>query len=105
MHSSPTEGGGKFWADGPFKSRLGWRPTYAGVRPVDNRRGPESPAAKASQTLRGATTGSCSTLRWAWPMPVSKGRNMRSTSSGFMKPCNSPCFAQLAAFFIDLRAE
>lgn len=45
------------------------------------------------------------TLRWVWPRPGSRGRNMRSTCSGFMKPCNSPCFAQLAAFFIDLRAE
>jgi hypothetical protein len=46
-----------------------------------------------------------STLRWVQPWPVSQGCNMRSTSSGFMKPCNSPCFAQLAAFFIELRTE
>lgn len=45
------------------------------------------------------------TLRWARPWPVSQSHNMCSTCDGFMKPCNSPCFAQLAAFFIDLRAE
>lgn len=36
MHGS-YRGWGDVMADGPFKSGLGWRPTYAGVRPVDNR--------------------------------------------------------------------
>jgi hypothetical protein len=59
--------------------------------PVDNH------SQGAIRSLR--PSGGCS------PDLKSQGCNMRSTSSGFMKPCNSPCFAQLAAFFIELRTE
>ena len=45
------------------------------------------------------------TLEQAWPRHRCQGRNMRSNCGGFLAPCNSPCFTELAPSFLDLRAE
>ena len=76
----------------------------ANQRTIADRRDASTPRYRG-ETPQQPSRGFSSTLRWMWPRPESRGRNMRSTCNGFMKPCNSPCFAQLAAFFIDLRAE